>query len=189
MFSLLLVATSSSAQEGGGSLTDPRDGKVYKTLTLDIALAGGVTVQRTWMTQNLNFEVPDSFCYQGEQAYCEVYGRLYTFRAAIAACPEGWHVPTIGEWTLLFRPFGGIHGAGIAIQKGGDSGIDLIRGGFADSSNKFQGVGISGNYWNAEKTSSNTSGLISLHKQKKEIHHSVIGLWHRNSCRCVKNYD
>lgn len=176
-----------SAQEVG-ELVDPRDGQKYKIVTIDILLEGDVTVKRTWMAQNLNYEVPDSFCYKNEGAYCEAYGRLYTFKAAVAACPEGWHIPTIAEWNLLFNTYGGIHEAGIALQKGGQSGIDLALGGFGDPGRVFKNIGISGNYWDAEKKSDNTSGLISVQKGSKEIYHSVIGDWHRNSCRCVKDY-
>ena len=184
---LLISACVLSAQEVG-EMTDSRDGKKYKIVTVDIVLEGDVTIQRTWMAQNLNYEVPDSFCYKNESAYCEAYGRLYTFQAAQAACPDGWHVPTIGEWNLLFNTYGGTHKAGVALQKGGESGLNLIPGGFGDPGRVFKNIGISGNYWDAEKKSDNTSGLVSVQKGSKEIYHSVIGDWHRNSCRCVKDY-
>lgn len=188
ILSLLLVTIglAVSGQEFG-ELKDSRDGKTYKTVTIDIELEGGVSIKRTWMAQNLSYEVPDSFCYKNEGAYCEAFGRLYTFQAAQAACPDGWHVPTIAEWTLLFQTYGGIHQAGVALQKGGESGIDLALGGFGDPGRVFKNIGISGNYWDAEKKSDNTSGLISVQKGSKEIYHSVIGDWHRNSCRCVKD--
>ncbi|MFK7954229.1 MAG: FISUMP domain-containing protein [Ekhidna sp.] len=184
---LILSGCVVSAQEMG-EMTDSRDGKKYKIVTVDIVLEGDVTIKRTWMAQNLNYEVPDSFCYKNESAYCEAYGRLYTFQAAQAACPDGWHIPTIGEWNLLFNTYGGIHNAGVALQKGGESGLNLIPGGFGDPGRIFKNIGISGNYWDAEKKSDNTSGLISVQKGSKEIYHSTIGDWHRNSCRCVKDY-
>ena len=184
---LMIGCTVAVAQESG-ELKDSRDGKTYKTVTIDIMLEGGVSVQRTWMAENLAYEVPESFCYKNESAYCEAFGRLYTFKAANEACPDGWHVPTIAEWQLLFKTFGGIHNAGIALQKGGESGLNLDLGGFGDPGRVFKNVGISGNYWDAEKKSDNTSGLISVQKGSKEIYHSVIGDWHRNSCRCVKDY-
>lgn len=182
------LTITATAQEFG-ELVDPRDGQKYKIVTVDIVLEGDVSVKRTWMAQNLNYEVPDSFCYKSEPAYCEAYGRLYTFQAAVSACPDGWHVPTIGEWNLLFNTYGGIHKAGVALQKGGESGLDLGYGGFGDPGRVFKNIGISGNYWDAEKKSDNTSGLVSVQKGSAEIYHSVIGDWHRNSCRCVKDYN
>ncbi len=183
---LFIVFLGASAQEIG-ELVDPRDGQKYDIVTIDIELEGGVFIKRTWMAENLNYEVPDSFCYKDEPAYCEAYGRLYTFKAAVEACPEGWHVPTIGEWTLLFQTFGGIRGAGDALQKGGESNLNLVLGGFGDPGSVFKNIGISGNYWDSEKKSENTSGIVSVQKGSKEIYHSVIGDWHRNSCRCVKD--
>ena len=94
----------SFAQETS-ELVDPRDGKKYKIVTIDHELVGGVFVKRTWMAQNLNYEVDDSYCYTNERAYCEAYGRLYTFEAAVAACPEGWHVPTILEWKTPIKGY------------------------------------------------------------------------------------
>lgn len=185
---LLLLAMFIGKSQEYGSFTDPRDGLTYKTVTVEIKLPGDVTVKRTWMAENLRHEIKDgSFCYNNEPAYCEAYGRLYTFKAAVEACPEGWHVPTIGEWRLLWNSFGGIHEAGIALQKGGKSGMELIPGGFGDPGSVFKNIGISGNYWDAEKKSDNTSGLVSVQKGSKEIYHSVIGDWHRNSCRCTKD--
>jgi len=185
---LLLVFLSIQAQETG-ELVDSRDGQKYKTITIKHELEGGVFVTRTWMTLNLNYQIKESFCYKNERAYCEAYGRLYTFSGAVEACPEGWHVPTIGEWNLLFQTFGGKNEAGISLQKGGQSGINLALGGFGDHRNIFKKVGISGNYWDAEKKSEKTAGLISVQRDSKEVHHSLIGNWHRNSCRCIKDYE
>lgn len=186
-FLVVLLALQISAQEVG-ELVDPRDAQTYKIVTIDIELEGGVFVKRTWMAENLNYEVPDSFCYKDEVAYCGAYGRLYTFNAAVKACPEGWHIPTISEWSLLFNTYGGIRNAGTALQKGGESGLDLTLGGFGDPGSIFKNIGISGNYWDSEKKSENTSGLVSIQKGSTEVYHSAIGNWHRNSCRCVKDF-
>lgn len=190
---ILLIATAFIASYTGfsqefGELVDSRDGKTYKTVTVDIPLEGGVSITRTWMAENLDHVNEDSYCYKDEPAYCGAYGRLYTYEAAVDACPEGWHVPTIEEWNLLFQAFGGTLEAGGPLQKGGSSGMDLTLAGFGDPGSVFKNIGISGNYWDSEKKSSNTAGLISVQKGSTEIYHSVIGNWHRNSCRCMKDY-
>lgn len=188
LFLIFLAAQHNAFAQEYSEMTDSRDGQTYKIVTIDIILEGGVTVKRTWMAENLNFVVPESFCYKNESAYCEAYGRLYTFQAAVEACPSGWHVPSIGEWNLLFNTFGGIRNAGVALQKDGESGLDLALGGFGDPGEIFKNIGLSGNYWDAEKKSTKTAGLVSVAKGSKEIYHSAIGNWHRNSCRCVKDY-
>lgn len=56
-------------------------GQKYATMQLN-----GVTV----MTENLNYETGNSWCYNGEPDSCDVYGRLYDYETAQTVCPEGW---------------------------------------------------------------------------------------------------
>lgn len=119
--------SSSSAKADAGSkydatantLKDLRDGKTYRTTNI-----GG----RVWMAENLNYETPNSYCYNDSAEYCETYGRLYTIAAAVdsigafgsagkgcgfytncslegtvrGVCPSGWHLPDADEWKALF---------------------------------------------------------------------------------------
>ena len=62
-----------------GTMTDPRDGKTYKTVQLDLG-----DVSQTWMAENLNYETENSSCFReesftGEMSYCSSYGRIYSF--------------------------------------------------------------------------------------------------------------
>jgi uncharacterized protein (TIGR02145 family) len=74
-------------------VTDIRDGKTYKTVTIG---------KQTWLAENLNYEMQGSWCID-----CEVYGRSYTYEAAKRACPTGWHLPSEAEWTTLTDFAGG----------------------------------------------------------------------------------
>jgi uncharacterized protein (TIGR02145 family) len=74
-------------------VTDTRDGKTYKTVTLG---------KQTWLAENLNYEMQGSWCID-----CETYGRSYTYEAAKKACPTGWHLPSEAEWTNLTDFAGG----------------------------------------------------------------------------------
>ncbi len=169
-----------------GTMTDAA-GQSYKTIIFDIPLVGGVSVKREWMAENLNYEVPSSFCYSNEPAYCEVYGRLYTFEAAKEACPEGWRLPTVKDWEFLTSKYGGMNEASPALRKDGESGMNLLLGGFGDPGDVFRQIGISGNYWDSENRSANTAGLITI-SQTQDVFHGVIGNYHRNSVRCIKEY-
>ena len=54
-----------------------------------------------WFAENLNYETGISYCYAHDTAYCNTYGRLYTWETALNACPDGWHLPSDEEWKVL----------------------------------------------------------------------------------------
>jgi len=60
-----------------------------------------------WMKKNLNIETPDSWCYGNSADSCSKYGRLYTWEAAMTACPTGWRLPSIEDWDKLAESVGG----------------------------------------------------------------------------------
>ena len=75
-------------------IVDQRDGKIYRATKIG---------NRKWMAENLNYSGAGK-CYRDENAYCEVYGRLYTwYDLGIDSindrgiCPSGWHVPSDKE--------------------------------------------------------------------------------------------
>jgi len=80
------------------TFTDPRDGKVYRTVKIG---------NQVWMAENLNYDAPGSKCYNNNPANAEKYGRLYDWETAKKVCPAGWHLPSNDEWKVLVDFVGG----------------------------------------------------------------------------------
>ena len=57
---------------------------------------------KNWMARNLNSEKAGGECYDHDERMCVKYGRLYSWKEAIEACPKGWHLPSRDEWKNLF---------------------------------------------------------------------------------------
>jgi uncharacterized protein (TIGR02145 family) len=83
-----------AAKDGDSSIVKDADGRVYKTIIIGT---------QHWMAQNLNYAMDESYCYDNILSNCTVYGRLYTLAAAENACPIGWHIPTLSEWSTLIN--------------------------------------------------------------------------------------
>ncbi|HRH43732.1 MAG TPA: FISUMP domain-containing protein [Pyrinomonadaceae bacterium] len=131
------------------SFKDPRDGQVY-----GIKKIGNLT----WMKENLRFNVPNaSWCFDNDDENCAELGRLYTFQAALKACPYGWRLPSDNDWLDLEKTLGlpqdqwMIDGysttrggnVGQKLKSGGSSGLEFKISGFASIGNgdpEFDGI-------------------------------------------------
>jgi len=92
------------------TMTDSRDGKVYKTVTIG---------NQTWMAENLNYDTAKGcWFYNNDSLNCKRFGRLYNWETAKAACPsaDGWHLPSIAEWDSLIKHLGGSEIAGAKLK-------------------------------------------------------------------------
>jgi uncharacterized protein (TIGR02145 family) len=136
------------------TFTDDRDGKTYRTVKIG---------EQVWMGENLNFETPNSWCYDNNPDNCKKYGRLYSWNAAMKACPDDWHLPFRKEWCELFIFAGGEDIAGMKLKsKSPDwDGTDdysflALPGGGRITNGSFGDLGSWGGWWTAtENDSSN----------------------------------
>ncbi|HCT29489.1 MAG TPA: hypothetical protein DIW31_01870 [Bacteroidales bacterium] len=106
---------------------------------------------KVWMAENLNIEVPGSWCYDNNPDKCKKYGRLYTYEAAIKNCPKGWHLPTDEEWTQLINKLGGEEVAGKEMKISGSSGFNALLGGSRIPMGSFGLMDTYGCFWSSTK--------------------------------------
>lgn len=107
------------------SFTDPRDGQTYRTVQIG---------NQTWMAENLNYRTEGSYCYDDEPANCQKYGRIYTWEAALNACPSGWHLPIQAEFETLIATVGGTSKAAKVLKS---------KSGWEDDGNSTDAYGFS----------------------------------------------
>lgn len=155
IFALLAALLMAGAGIAGSTdtFTDPRDGQTYKTLSFKDASTGATVV---WMAQNLNHRVPGSFAYNDKESHRAEFGLLYTWEAAKAACPKGWHLATDAEWSALVARFGGPDKAGDALKSVGGwmengngtngSGFNALPGGIRRN-DVYEILGVMGFWW------------------------------------------
>ena len=120
-----------------GTMTDERDGKTYKTVTIGT---------QTWMAENLNYDTDATNCYDGREDLCTIYGGLYKWGAAMVVCPSGWHLPDTTEWKMLITAVGGESTAGRMLKS--TSGWDDYKGENVNGTDAYSfAVLPAGYYW------------------------------------------
>ena len=172
---LILVCSSCKKDDNGTStLTDSRDGNIYKTVTIG---------KQVWMAENLRYsgDIPQvnnswewymifdnatqepAWCYYNNNPDNDgIYGKLYNWHAlnTVNLCPTGWHIPTDAEWLELANYLGGEQVAGGKmksttgwtspnINANNKSGFSGLPGGQRDPYGDFTDFGSSGFWWSA----------------------------------------
>ncbi|MBE0640889.1 MAG: hypothetical protein IH599_02555, partial [Bacteroidales bacterium] len=174
----LFFPVSQTFSTCGDTLTDTRDGKQYPTVQIGT---------QCWMARNLNIgtmvtstyiagvehtEMSDNgliekYCYNNLQAYCDTFGGLYSWTEMMAydsteagkgICPDGWHIPSDGEWTTLTDLLGGPDSAGIYLKESGttfwiapnsgtnSSGFSALGAGHRNGTGAFALLGMQANF-------------------------------------------
>lgn len=153
-----LLFTYMGIAQSTGDFTDSHDGQTYKTISFENAIMGTTVI---WMAQNLNYKVQSSYAYDDNESNRKELGLLYTWEAAKKACPNGWHLATDSEWSMLVSEFGGIDKAGEALksvngwEEGGNgtnsSGFNALPAGVRRN-NGYDVQGYFGFWWSSTPT-------------------------------------
>ena len=188
------VSSSSKKNTSGishsyGKLLDKRDSTVYKTVTI-----GGLT----WMAENLDYETDYSYCFADLPENCQKYGRLYLWGTAMDSvgefsnnakgcgfhssckavepvrgiCPEGWHLPSLKEMTVLFTSAGGRSIAGRVLKSTYDwtldgngedlLGFSVLPAGLRSYENEYMNIGSFSYFWTTDRSNSDFTDIASF---------------------------
>jgi uncharacterized protein (TIGR02145 family) len=191
------------------TFVDQRDQQVYRTITIN---------GQRWMAENLNFFGTDTvlgLCYNNSSDSCVKYGRLYSWNEAMMGsktslsfsskikgiCPNGWHLPSDSEWSIMVNTIGGDLSGGVKLKSisGWNSAVqNTISGsdmyGFrglpagAYYGTTFSDVGSFANWWSASEFDSKTAWRRVLYFQSSSIDRDYKngGKDYRFSVRCME---
>jgi uncharacterized protein (TIGR02145 family) len=162
-------------------LTDSRDGKTYKTITIG---------SQTWMAENLNIGaringsanqtnngIVEKYAYNDNDSNVNIYGALYqwdeamgydTIPSAQGICPSGWHLPTDAEWKTLEMALGMTQSGadstewrgtdqGTKLKEGGSSGFQALLSGYRGGDGSFYDLGSYADFWSSSQCGASTA--------------------------------
>jgi uncharacterized protein (TIGR02145 family) len=198
-----------------GSVTDV-EGNVYKTISIGT---------QTWTAENLRttkYRNGDligttnpitldistlsdkrfQWAYDGDESLVPTYGRLYTWFTVTdsrGVCPNGWHVATNGEWTLLINYLGGESVAGGKLKETSirhwadpntgatnESGFTALPGGYRDYWGAYYLMGFYGEWWSSTEYNTSNAWYEYFNNDYSKIVREYRVLKHYGgSVRCV----
>lgn len=204
----------------GESFVDSRDGNEYTTVIIG---------NQTWMRENLRYEgdIPlgssnsttTAYRYYpvGDENNVQRYGYLYNWVAAMngelcsstipsgvrGICPEGWHLPSNGEWSILQHSLGGSNigsrlasasdvwqGTVTQVPEFGTSGFEALgAGSFYQRYEYCWPLGKYANFWSASVWSNNNNFVGAWYIENDDInlknHYGYKEMGY--SIRCVRD--
>ncbi len=174
-----------------GSFTDSRDGKTYKTVKIGT---------QTWMAENLAYKAANGCnAYENDKKKARMYGYLYTWTAAVNACPAGWHLPSDDEWTILENYLGGDSIAGGKMKESGltnwnnpntvtsnSSGFTALPGGYSFGG-RFTNVGYGAGFWWSAAESGVSAWPRYLYYMEARVYRTAYNKSYGFSVRCIKD--
>jgi uncharacterized protein (TIGR02145 family) len=189
------------------------EGQVYNTVLIG---------NQCWFKENLNIGtmingnenmsnngVIEKYCYNNDPAYCEIYGGLYQWNEMMeysttagvqGICPNGWHLPKNGEWTILTDFLGGESVAGGKMKETGtthwnspntgatnESGFTGLPAGWRSQPSNFSYLGNWGLFWSSSENNTNNAWFRRLSYDNDNVSCSNYYKSYGLSSRCMQD--
>lgn len=160
--------------------TDSRDGSVYRYMNI-----GGTL----WMQRNLHYrgtvDEPLGKVYSNSEAMCDVTGVYYNFEDAKKACPAGWGLPTLAQWTAVKGSLEGVAGDFLAyarlnedeiiewwpeVNVTNSTGLSIVFFGFANmAADTFDGMMEKAAFWTADEVDTRYAKYVYFLEKHSDI--------------------
>ncbi len=188
----------------------------YRNQTYKTVLIG----DQCWLQENLNVGkmIPggqlmadndsiEKYCYDDNEANCETFGGLYgwyelmqyiTQQGAQGLCPDGWHIPTDEEWTILTEFLGGSGIAGGKMKStrcwndnrngSNSSGFTALPGGFRfTQGDNFVYLTYNASFWSSSESSDFSRWYLGVNADNNAVVRSGRSNLYGLSARCLKD--
>jgi uncharacterized protein (TIGR02145 family) len=209
------ISIKISAQSPGGGMNDI-EGNTYQTVIIG---------KQEWMATNLkttkfadgeiiqNIINDSEWSHTSIPAYCwyennisnkNSYGALYNWYSLNTGklCPNGWHVPSDAEWTILVNTLGGNNVAGGKLKETGtkfwlspnegasnESGFSGLASGnrYGHKIGPFLQIGFYSDWWSSTLHIAGTAWSRRLHFNTTTVSRNCGDLRAGYSIRCLKD--
>jgi uncharacterized protein (TIGR02145 family) len=198
-----------------GTVTDT-DGNVYQTVKIGTQIWMAENLKTTRYNNGLSIPlISDSVAWSNLKAsgFCwynndsvnnkNTFGALYDWYTVQTGnlAPNGWHVPTDSEWTVLTNYLGGISIAGGVLKEAGllhwsspntgaknTTGFSALPGGYRGATGPFTDIGNYGVWWSSTAYNSLYAWYRNMGYDGANVTPTYYDYYNDGfSVRCVKN--
>ena len=210
----------------GNSLTDARNGKIYSTILIGtqcwMAQNLNIGTEVSGTDEQTNNGIIEKYCYTDSDANCDVYGGLYQWGELVqyfngasntttwnpsptvnvtGICPDGWHIPTDAEWTMMVAFLGNEFVAGGKMKEANtfwvpldtnaknSSGFTALPGGFRHRDGSFITITLQATFWTATENSATSASYRKLYYNLPDVGQGAGYKTSGYSVRCLKDIE
>lgn len=201
--------------QNGAGVTDV-DGNTYKTIVIKTNSKSNGSTTQEWMSENLkttkysngvNIDLQNIAVCNSDSTTMDSLGLLYNWPAIMnnsttagsqGACPNGWHIPTVDEYSTLINALGGTAVAGLKMKSTNSafwnditlannlSGFNAHGGGWRS----YLGMDFlykqSTMFWTSTEDVGNAK-IIQLNSNSENVISAGTNKGTFVSCRCIKD--
>lgn len=169
----------------GTKFEDSESGTSYATIRIKT---------QCWFAENLKINTTNSVCNQDDSKNCEKYGRLYPWRDAEVACPEGSRLPELNDWETLETSLGNAAYAGFYMKSenaewksaNNDAGFSALPAGYYDAEDgEYIAPGFATFFWSASDEDGTLVKFVGLRNASDNIEYGEYSKSYKLSVRCI----